>query len=285
MRFRDLLKLGLPPIAFMCYRRLRQAVGRMKPEWEYLPNGWFTAETDARISGWNVQSVLTSQMSRWQDFVERTNSTRPFDVSPESFGGTQSDLTFHNTIMCYAYVLGLVTRQRASISILDWGGALGQYYLISQRLFPGLNIDYHCKDVAVLASSGQTLWPQARFYDDDTCLERKYDFVLASCSLHYSPDWQGLLRRLSKASAGYLFVTRLPIVQLAASYVFVQRPYSYGYNTEYAGWCLNREEFLAEAVTAGLFLEREFVTGEQPAIAGAPESCQYRGYLFHSSSI
>jgi hypothetical protein len=82
------------------------------------------------------------------------------------------------------------------------------------------------------------------------------------------------------AAAGFLFVTRLPVVQTHASFVFVQRPYAYGYNTEYWGWCLNQAEFLAQASQAGLTLVREFVTGEAPVITDAPEQCEYRGFLF-----
>jgi hypothetical protein len=52
---------------------------------------------------------------------------------------------------------------------------------------------------------------------------------------------------------------------------------------EYLGWCLNKAEFLAEASKLGLTLVREFVIGEQPPIANAPEPCQYRGFLFRAA--
>jgi putative methyltransferase (TIGR04325 family) len=279
-RVRKLAGLVTPPAARLVYQRLKRASKRTRPEWEYLPNGWQAATTDALMKGWNVEDVLAAQKLRWESFVDRVDSNGPFDVSPEAFGTPSTDLAFHNTLMCYAYVLALVTRHKDAASILDWGGGLGQYYLFSQRLLPDVKIDYHCKDVSVLAEYGQRLWPGARFYVDDTCLERQYDLVLASCSLHYSEDWQALLSQLARASAGYLFVTRLPTIEHANSYVFVQRPYAYGYNTEYIGWCLNRDEFLQSAAAAGLRLVREFVTGEQPVIERAPEQCIYRGFLF-----
>jgi hypothetical protein len=52
------------------------------------------------------------------------------------------------------------------------------------------------------------------------------------------------------------------------------------YDTEYPGWFLNRGQFLDEAATLGLRLRREFLTGEEPAVAGAPEQAVYRGFLF-----
>ena len=77
-----------------------------------------------------------------------------------------------------------------------------------------------------------------------------------------------------------MFITRLPIVHQVASYVMVQRPYEYGYNTEYLGWCLNKDEFLQYATSINLILIKEFVIGENPVIYNAPESCQYWGFLF-----
>jgi putative methyltransferase (TIGR04325 family) len=169
--------------------------------------------------------------------------------------------------------------------MLDWGGAIGHYYLISQKLLPDLQIDYHCKDVPVLAEYGRSLFPQAHFYTDQTCLERKYDFVLVSGSFQYFQDWASSLKKLARATGEYLFVTRLPIVQQAPSYVMVQRPYDYGYNTEYLGWCLNRNEFLKQTENLGLKLVREFIAQESPYVTLAPEQPEYRGFLFYLQNI
>jgi hypothetical protein len=75
-------------------------------------------------------------------------------------------------------------------------------------------------------------------------------------------------------------VTRLPIVHQAPSYVMVQRPYQYGYNTEYLGWCLNRAEFLQCAQKTGLKLIREFVVEQLPPVHRAPEQPEHWGFLF-----
>lgn len=126
------------------------------------------------------------------------------------------------------------------------------------------------------------LFPQQHFYPDERCFDRVYDFVLASVSIHYTEDWPALLQRLAGATSGYLYIANLPSVQQAPSFVFVQRPYQYGYNTEYLAWCLNRTEFLHTAERAGLHLLREFVYGHQPFIHGASEQNSYRGYLFRA---
>jgi putative methyltransferase (TIGR04325 family) len=272
-----------PPLIWRTLSQLRSLrAGKEETyiEWEYVPEGWQALKTNPNIKGWNVESVLEAYKANWQTFLKSLEGTLPFGISPESGSETRTNLMFHNLMMTYAYVLSLSTRHKSSISMLDWGGGIGHYYLLSQKLVPDLEIDYHCKDVSLLAEYGRSLFPQAHFYADETCLERKYDFVLVSGSFQYSQDWTSALKGLAQATAGYLFVTRLPTVHQAPSFVIVQRPYHYGYNTEYLGWCLNRGEFLQCAQKAGLELIREFVVETLPPIHLAPEQPEHWGFLF-----
>lgn len=131
-----------------------------------------------------------------------------------------------------------------------------------------------------LVEHGRRLIPQAHFYADEACLARRYDLVLASSSLQYSEDWRGTLGILAQCVNDYLFVTRLPVVQHVPAYVLLQRPYHYGYNTEYLGWCLNQSDLLSAAAAVGLELVREFVIGERHEVRGAPEPHEHRGFLF-----
>jgi putative methyltransferase (TIGR04325 family) len=291
---KEALKSITPPVLIQLAKRLRSKVPEPEVdhpqteglvEWEYVPAGWSAATADSKIKGWNVESVLAVYRKKWPAFVKQLAGTQPFGMSHESHLSSPTDPIFHNIMMSYGYALSLAGRLKTSISLLDWGGGIGHYYLISQALIPDLKIDYHCKDVPVLAEYGQELFPQAHFYIDDSCFQRQYDFVLASTSLHYSQDWRAVLRKLIQATGEYIFITQLPIVHRAPSFVMVQRPYEYGYDTEYLGWCLNREEFLQAAESMGAELVREFVVGYQPHIRDAPEQCEYRGYLFRATAV
>ena len=75
-------------------------------------------------------------------------------------------------------------------------------------------------------------------------------------------------------------MTRQPFVAAGPSFVVVQRPSRHGYLTEYPGWFLNRDEFLAEARGLGLELTREFLIAERPIVPDAPVQADYRGFLF-----
>jgi putative methyltransferase (TIGR04325 family) len=148
---------------------------------------------------------------------------------------------------------------------------------------PAIDIEYHCKDTPVFAEHGQKLFREASFHTDNSCLDRQYDLVFASGSLQYSEDWSDVFSRLAAAASGYLLVTRLPTVKVVPSYVFIQRPYLHGYNTEYLAWCLNREEFMQVVQETGLQLVREFLVGDNHPIPNAPERCEYYGFLFKKS--
>ena len=250
------------------------------PEWEYIPEGWAYAKTHPEVKGWNVPGILRVYKHKWPKFVAMTEGSGPLGISHESRLDTNLNVYFHNTIMSFAYAITLAAHKFNSLTMLDWGGGIGHYFLLAKAVLPEVDIDYHCKDVPIMVEHGMRLFPKMHFYSDESCLVRQYDFVMAGTVLQYVEEWVALLKKLSEATKNYLYISHLPIALKAPSFVFIQRPYSYGYETEYLGWCLNRGEFLRAADAAGLELVREFVYGYKPLIYKAPEQNEYRGYLF-----
>jgi putative methyltransferase (TIGR04325 family) len=249
------------------------------PEWEYLPEGWRTR--DARVKGWNVESIVETQRAKWPEVLRLASGTDPLPVHLWADDLSRPTVATHTVLMAYGYALALAALKKDRVSLLDWGGGLGHYKLISQALLPHVEIEYHCKDLPLLCKAGRELQPSGTFHEDDEiCLARDYDLVLASGSLEYSEDWKHVTRRLAGASRSYLYVARLPIVHRAASFTVVQRPYRHGYATEYVSWVLNRQEFLGHVGSVGMTLIREGLLGEGPAIRGTPEPCEFRGFLF-----
>ncbi len=277
-KLQQLLRQVTPPLLVDLAKQLRGLL--VAPEWLYIPEGWAYAERHPEVRGWNVAEVLAVYQAKWPRFVALLQGSGPLGVAHESSLQSRSDLVAHNATMAFAYCLTLAARKRDRIRMLDWGGGIGHYYMLAQALLPEVTIEYHCNDVALLSQYGAQLFPQQHFSSDERCLQHSYDFVLASTSLHYSEQWQELLQRLAQVTTGYLYIAHTPVVQQVPSFVFLQRPYQYGYQTEYLGWCLNQGELLAVAEAAGMRLLREFVYGQQPAIHAAPEQNSYRGYLF-----
>jgi len=279
-RFKRVARAVLPPVLPSAYRRVRARIQGVGPaEWEYLPDGW--PEESQAVRGWNSQSVLDAQLASWDDFVKAQRSTAPVGFSRGPDGAGVFNDAQHNTVMSFAYALARASSGRQRLSMLDWGGGVGPYCVYASALLPDLDVDYHCRELPLLAEGGRRLLPEATFYaDEESALARRYDFVMASSSLHYSRDWRATLKQLAAVTDGYLYVTRLPIVDHAGSYVVLQRPYRYGYLTEYPGWFINRDEFLGAATDSGLALLKEFLIAERPVVPNAPEAANYRGFLF-----
>ena len=261
----------------------RGAVSGDPPEWEYVPEGWAREDSDPKVRGWDVDEIVESYRRRWPSFVRALEGSGPLGIAHEVVGDTVAteDRAAHNTLVSFAYALALAAGGRERVSVLDWGGGIGHYLLVSRAVLPGIEIDYHCQDVPKLAALGRELFPEARFVSDESCFDRSYDLVLASGSLQYSRDWAAALAKLAGAARGYLSVTRLPVARVSPSFVVVQRPYAYGYGTEYLGWVVNRDELVAAAEAAGQGLVRELLVEASLSAEGAPESpVEHRGFLF-----
>jgi putative methyltransferase (TIGR04325 family) len=189
----------------------------------------------------------------------------------------------HNVVMSYAYCIARAARKRQQLAIFEWGGAIGHYYPLSRALLRGVEVEYSCKEVPVMCELGRELNPDVRFYEDDSWLEAKYDFVFANSALQYSEEWQEVLSRLASVATGHVYISRLALVSRVPSFTVLQRAYEYG-ETEVIGRFLNRREFLDQATAAGLELEREFVMMDETPAAGAPEQARYSAFLFRAGA-
>jgi putative methyltransferase (TIGR04325 family) len=282
MNPKAILKSCLPPVLL----DFAQAVlDYLRPaQMEYLPGGW-----PDKFRGWNVESVARIQRERWPKLLAALRSTAPLGIDPMGQGASGRhlsvwDLAGQNNLLAYAYVLGLAAQGRDRIAMLDWGGGVGYYYVLSKVLLPGLSLDYHCQDVPLLCEIGRENLPEATFWDEpDACFGRKYDLVFAGSSLWYEPDWRRGLRKMALSTERYLFINRMIFVEQTPSFVAIQRPAAHGYATEYPMWIINRGELLQAAAESGLSLVREFLISQGPRLHRAPEQGAFRGFLFKKS--
>lgn len=280
-QIKHVVRQFIPPIIFTLVRSLVLSKRTSEPEWEYVPEGWTRQETDGDVKGWNVEAIAESSVSRWYDYKQNLSGTKSLAGSSEAISAAHIDLSFHNIVMSYAYVLSLASaRATDALSLLDWGGGLGHYYLLSRTLRPDISLNYSCADLPPLVREGRKLQPGITFYDDDAWKTRQFDLVVSSSSLQYIQDWESMFDDLAQSTNKYLYVTRLPTVEQHPSFVILQRPYRYGYNTEYLGWCLNKNEIIRQGEMNGLTLVREFLIENAPIVAGAPEQCRYSGFLW-----
>lgn len=277
LRLKRILQLLLPPIVIVGTRRLRMKFSG-QPEWEAV------ADNDAvwkQGDGWAHESISRAQERGWDSFVSDVRSAGPLGSAGAGPSDGQVDVGQHNNIVAFGYALAHAGYGREKLSVLDWGGGVGQYHVYAGSLLPELALEYVVKDVSPLCEVGRKLQPQVSFVsEDDAAFGQRYDFVFASSALQYSRDFYGTLSKMCDAAGSYLMITRSPFVEHAQDFVVLQRPHIYGYMTEYAAWFVNRTRFLAFVKSRGFTLEREFLVAERPFVPNAPEQCQYRGFLF-----
>jgi len=274
----QLLRQLTPPI-LLPIGRAAMRLGR-RSQFEHVPDR--LPGDEPRGEGWRHASIVAAQRRRWPDFLAAIRSTAPLGISHEAPQITTDNPSAHNAILAFGYVLGRAAAGRPQLSVLDWGGGLGYYAATAAAVMPEIACDYTVHDLPEICEAGRELLPGTRFVSDaETGLALRYDLVFASNSLQYARDWEVLLGRLAAAATGWVFLSHVPLVGNAAAYVVVQRPGHVGYDTEYLSWVFNRAELLAAATACGLVLEREFLmVDERYEIAGAPEQCDNRGFLF-----
>ena len=247
-----------PPVLYGALSRLRHQP--VPSSIRYLPSGWPAVSSD-----WNADAVAAQFEERWAEFCQEWRS-------PCVFAG---DLTAQATYASYAYALLLACQNRSALSVMDWGGALGGYLLISRALAPGVEFDYHVRDLPPFVTRGRRLLPEAKFDDTDGCLDRRFDFVFASSSLQYAEDWRCELLRLAEATDDVLFVTRAPFND-SRTFAFKQN----AYGSEWPGWSVSRAELIGVVRSAGLRLVREMRLSDAMPIEGAPATSYYGAFLF-----
>jgi putative methyltransferase (TIGR04325 family) len=230
-------------------------------------------------------SILRTQLDKWPDFLRSVEGSMALGQSHEAAAGAVADYSTHNTIMSFGYALGRVAARRESVSVLDWGGGLGHYYCYARALFPDMKLDYVVKDFPGFCEAGRKLLPDAKFISDESeAFSRSYDFVFASSSVPYTRDLYQLIGQLCDSAGEWLMITRTPMIENHDDFVVVQRPYMYGYLTEYAGWFINRRRLVDFVLARGFRLERQFLIAEEQPVPNAPERGVDAGFLFRRTA-
>jgi putative methyltransferase (TIGR04325 family) len=254
--------------------RIAEGIQYLNAEMTYAPQGWRVTE------GWNDQGIAEAQERHWPTLLENLKGTGPLGVAHFPWHTTREDRADHNVMMSYGYVLALAARKKDALSILDWGGGVGHYYLYGKALLPELAVRYHCYDVAKLCAIGRRLLPEIHCSDQERqFLGRQFDLVVSSSALHYFEDWRQELRKLAAMTHEFLYLARLQTVTRTPSFVVSHKVYHHGYG-EFPSWYINRQEILNCVEACGLELVREFVFYNKSIIRGAPEKGDCLGFLF-----
>jgi hypothetical protein len=117
---RNSAKLLLSPIAIRIAKRL------MPARWEYLADHW--PQNDRRSVSWDDSSVVQTMLDNWDAYKRAVEGTARLAIT--SYSTDAHDSNTHSILMAYGYVLVRAAWSKDSLSVLDWGGALGHYAVI-----------------------------------------------------------------------------------------------------------------------------------------------------------
>jgi hypothetical protein len=112
--------------------------GEELPEWQCLPEGWRTS--DPRVTGWNVDSIVETQRAKWPEVLRLVSDTGPLPVHLWARDLSRPGAAASTVLMAFAYALARAAWKKDRVTLLDWGGGVGHYKLVSQALFPRLKI-------------------------------------------------------------------------------------------------------------------------------------------------
>jgi putative methyltransferase (TIGR04325 family) len=237
---------------------------------------------------WTIGKDLKRRMLRSVDYLEYVSPEKlesahlPTGHSNHDFW-TRSMSQDSPVLSCidrehviFGYVVALAAIDHRTIAVLDYGGGVGDYFLVGKALVPSAELEFHCKELPAIAAAGHALNPSVTWHTDDQCLSRKYDVVMFSSSLQYVSDWQDTLARAAPCARRYLLLGGLPCVRNVASFIATQR--SAGMTIFHH--LLNRAEIIGVAEHNGLRLIREFEMCAYPPVANAPEQPRSLSLLF-----
>ena len=270
----QILKLFVPPIISYIWRTIRPR--KIKAHLTYAPDGWDT-QLGHNSEGWNSAPIIENMESEFENFADQCRQTIPLGFShlrTEADSGIT--LRNHNLNMIWAYVLAFASRNKKTLSILDWGGGLGHLYLVAKSVIPEVTLDYHCKEMPATVATGRRINPSVTWYDNDDCLAKSFDVVLVSGSLQYMVDWREALKNLSAATKNYALLMQTPIVDKGSGFMAIQRMG----DTELLHQQFNKAEIIGQMNNYGFSLVREFVDGSRLKVVNTEIRCELKGWLF-----
>ena len=262
---KQILKSLAPPLLWRFGQDVKRRLVRSVDRFDYAPDGWAT-----RLP------ATDNSHNFWTTLALRERASCEALIATVQSSGPDAALNADLKDALYAYVVALTAAGKPKVSILDYGGHLGERYWVAKALVPDVILEFHCKELTPVADEGRKLSPAVSWHTDDDCLSHRYDLVLFSGSLQYLPEWQHTLRRAAQSALQYLFLLDVPTVRNVPTFVVTQRCEGITSLQQ----LLNCAEIIATVEDAGWHLMREFDMGTHPPVEKAPEQPHFAGLLF-----
>lgn len=182
-----------------------------------------------------------------------------------------------------AGLLHAAGRCSGTLSVLDFGGALGSSYRQNRQLLQHLtSLRWSVVEQPPYVEAGRAEFEDdvLRFYADvDECVRREKPNVwLASGSIQYLENPQALIRRLSVHSIPFGIIDRVLMLDRGPTRLIVQRVSPDIYDASFPCWVFNRAH-LEKMLTDSYEILARFDAHPGISMAFADEAASYHGFL------
>ncbi len=248
-------------------------------EMPYAPEGW--PKNDPSEATWGSDVAVDHYLKSWHAFMQSITLPGPLGMINPRQMANGGNVFASQIYTAFGYVLARTAHLQSELSILDWGGCLGQYAALTQRLIPGIKVKFYNKDLPGLRAAAEQVMPEATYFDqDDQFADLKVDLVMASGALQYTRSWQSVIERLTRSAQKALYLSRVPTCFAERSFVTLPRVAYYAEPRRIPMWIFSHDELAAEVARHGFRLEMEFVTSEGLKVINGPAPAEMRGYYF-----
>lgn len=237
-----------PPIFLRWFRTIR---GKNSLLFKGNYESWSSAQQVS--TGYDTEEVLNSvcdsalKVKRGEAFFER-----------DSVCFYQEEYRWP-TLSC---LLAVAAEYKGQLSVLDFGGSVGSFYLQHKKFFSNLEkIKW-----SVVEQEKFVDWGREEIQDDvlrfyycvDDCLrDGLIDVIFLSSVLQYMEKPYEILSELIHVNAPYIIVDRTPFLQGAVDRLTVQTVPDSTYKAKFPAWFLGWQRFEKEMIENGYFLLTE----------------------------
>jgi putative methyltransferase (TIGR04325 family) len=241
-----------------------------------------------------VGSVLPDRFQRfevvsdWDDAERRSIGYEQSTIqthNPTAAANGEADHRLTSRDLQFIAAVGIClasSRPGPPVRVLDFGGAFGHYFDVAVSAFPNLSWEWAVVETPGLVSLTAGTKAQASISwtsNLDAKLGERWDFVLASGSLHCVLDPMGVLAKLA-GIAPYVLLTRLPLWPVDHHLPAVQRLSRWDQGGAYPLWFFSEAVFLEEVRAIGDVVLRFDVPEDSSRIAGHRNT--YAGMLIRT---
>ena len=99
--------------------------------YEFIDYSW---PQEMHLKGWQADGVQENREQTWQTFVNSVEGNGLLGIGENDLNIPQYiNLNVQNLYLSYGYCLSLACHNKQRVTMLDWGGSIGHYYLIGKN--------------------------------------------------------------------------------------------------------------------------------------------------------